>query len=354
MICLSGANEIHLVSMKKMRGIALITVMLIVALAVILATQMNAKLMLQMQRATNIASNEQAYWYAMGAEAFAKRVLIDVVKKDPNNINLSQIWAQGKTSFPVENGSISGEIFDQQACFNLNALRTRMSAAKRHSSKEPLRRRTGKTTMTKLSPKTAFVRLLAGLNLENIDQFSADNMADALSDWLDKDDVISGAGGAEDSDYAAKTFPYLPANNYLASVNELRTIEHFSVATIDALRDYVCVLPDTNLFKLNINTVPTDHALLISAMLDIPLEDAEQALSSRTKKGFKNVDDFFNQPSLAKIKITKEQKQWFAVKSEYFTLKTKASFNHSFFYLNSIIKITNNSNVSVINRTIGQ
>ncbi|WP_239059077.1 hypothetical protein [Colwellia sp. Arc7-D] len=48
------------------KGVALITVMLIIALIAILATQMTARLQLQMQRTTNIGSNQQAYWYAMG------------------------------------------------------------------------------------------------------------------------------------------------------------------------------------------------------------------------------------------------------------------------------------------------
>ena len=59
------------------RGVALITVLLIVALAAVLATEMTARLQLQMQRTNNITLNQQAYWYAMGAEAFAKTILIN-------------------------------------------------------------------------------------------------------------------------------------------------------------------------------------------------------------------------------------------------------------------------------------
>ncbi|MFT4724842.1 MAG: general secretion pathway protein K, partial [Colwellia sp.] len=57
---------------KKVTGVALITVLLIVSLAAVLATQMTARLQLQMQRTNNVTLNQQAYWYAMGAEAFAK------------------------------------------------------------------------------------------------------------------------------------------------------------------------------------------------------------------------------------------------------------------------------------------
>ena len=75
------------------KGVALITVMLIIALIAILATQMTARLQLQMQRTTNIGSNQQAYWYAMGAEAFAKRILIQSFEDDAEVTHLGQLWA---------------------------------------------------------------------------------------------------------------------------------------------------------------------------------------------------------------------------------------------------------------------
>ena len=99
---------------KKVQGVALITVLLIVALAAVLVTQMTGRLQLQMQRTNNITLNQQAYWYAMGAEAFAKRILITSFKDDDTVTHLEQMWAQGETSFPVDFGQITGEIFDMR------------------------------------------------------------------------------------------------------------------------------------------------------------------------------------------------------------------------------------------------
>jgi len=355
---------------KKVRGVALITVMLIVALAAILATQMNARLLLQMQRTTNIVLNEQAYWYAMGAEAFTKRVLLDIFKDEPNTTNLSQPWAQGETSFPVDNGTITGEIFDLQACFNLNALRADPNASKnnqkntgkqsnnKQSSNEQGNKKqfnNRQSTGKEVAPaKAALIELITGLDIEGVSQFEAEYMADALSDWLDEDDAIASAGGAEDNDYAAKEFAYLPANNFLASVDELRVVQHFTVPVIQALRDYVCVIPNSDLYKLNINTISVEHALLLHAILDIPLEEAEQVLSAREEKGFKSVDDFFNAPALAKAKISTDKKQWLVVDSEYFKLKASASFSESYFSLNSILQVVDNNKIEVIGRRLGK
>ena len=109
---------------SRQQGVALITVMLIVALASIIAAQMTTRLQTQMQRSTNISFNQQAYWYAMGAEAFTKRVLMKVLKDEPDVTHLEQIWAEGGSNYPVDFGEISGVISDLQSCLNLNALHT--------------------------------------------------------------------------------------------------------------------------------------------------------------------------------------------------------------------------------------
>ena len=103
-------NICGVVNPAKQSGVALITVMLVVAIAVILATKMSAALIFQVQRTDNLNSNQQAYWYAMGAEAFAKSVLTLSFKEkeDKSVTHLGQFWASGETSFPVDLGEISG------------------------------------------------------------------------------------------------------------------------------------------------------------------------------------------------------------------------------------------------------
>jgi general secretion pathway protein K len=331
------------------KGVALITVMLIIALIAILATQMTARLQLQMQRTTNIGSNQQAYWYAMGAEAFAKRVLIQSFEENSEVTHLGQMWAQGENTFPVDFGEITGEITDLNSCFNLNALRASDDAGS-NSSKS-----SNSGNASEKSPaRTAFEELLIAMSIENVGSFEAEYMADALTDWLDADGSISSSGGAEDNDYAAKEFPYLAANNYLASMGELKVIEHFSVNVINKLKDYACVVPNTHLNRININTIAQDKPEILVAMLGISQNEASQALSSRGEEGFTSVDEFFGLSELSKAKIPAEKKEQFAVTSEYFKLKATASFNNSYFALNTIMKVDNKNNIRVISRIIGR
>jgi general secretion pathway protein K len=328
--------------LSKSRGVALITVMLVVALAAIIATQMLARLQFQVQRTTNISFNQQAYWYAMGAEAFAKRVLYTAFEDESNFTHLGQVWAQGETTYPVDYGEISGEITDLQACFNLNALR------EQKDDDSPV-------SNNKIHTRIAFEELIVALDIEGVGEFEAEYMADALTDWLDADTSIVSAGGAEDNDYAAKEFPYLPANNYLASVNELRVIEHFTIPAINALKNYVCLIPNSHLHQININTLSSDKPELLQALLSISRNEAEEILSARNEEGFQNIDEFFNLPEVSKLKnITAEQKQQFVVDSEYFKLKATSNFNNSYFQLNSILQVADTNQISVISRTIGR
>jgi len=333
------------------KGVALITVMLVVALAAIIATQMLARLQLQVQRTTNINFNQQAYWYAMGAEAFAKRVLFTAFEDEPEKTHLGQLWAQGETSYPVDFGQITGEISDLQACLNLNALKIHND-----ESDETANETTNETNTRskKLPAREVLERLIVALNIENVDDFEAEYMADALTDWLDSDGSITSGGGAEDSDYAAKEFPYLPANNFLASVNELRIVEHFTIPVINALKPFVCIIPNSAMHQININTLSAEQPELLHAILDIPISDAEQILADRNAEGFAETSEFFDLPVVSKLKLKDDQKQQFVIDSEYFKLKASTQFNTSFFLLNSIITVDNKNNTTVISRTIGR
>lgn len=346
---------------KKQQGVALITVMLIVAMCVVVASQMTGRLQMQMQRSTNISFNQQAYWYAMGAEAFTKRVLIASFQADEKVTHLGQAWAQGETTYPVDFGEITGEIIDLHSCLNLNALRaplTQSQSATDDDSEENDSNNTSnsglRSAADKVLARQALEILIMNLQLDGVSQFEAESMADALTDWLDENSLISSAGGAEDSDYSSREFPYLAANNYLASVNELRIIEHFTPAVIDALKPYVCVLPATDKHLININTISADQPELLQALLDSTLEEAQQILSARGEEGFADIAEFYNLPEVLAIKNIDDKKEQFVVDSEYFKLRASASFNNSFFTFNSVMQVTQNKYIDVISRTIGR
>ncbi|TLU65824.1 general secretion pathway protein GspK [Thalassotalea litorea] len=373
---------------QKNHGVALIIVLMVIALTTIIATQMSGTLMFQQQRNQNLESNQQAYWYAMGAEALAKSVLYQDFNESKNSTHLGQRWAIGETKFPVELGEISGEISDLQACLNLNALNNEQSPNNNNANSNPnnpnnnqsnsqsnqnnqnsqsnnqnnqnnqvnnqnngANSRGGKTNGE--LAKDALKELIISLEVEGIGSFEAESMTDALVDWLDEDNSIVTAGGAEDDDYASKEFPYLAANSKLASVNELRVIEHFTPRVILALKPYVCVLPDSDIHQININTLDAENPKLLQALLGgIDESTAQDVLSDRPEDGFATLAAFSTSPALAGVKNINQLKQQFVIDSDYFQLTTKTSFNGSYFTLNSTF-IVKNDELLVINRSIG-
>lgn len=359
--------------MKKLschQGVALITVMLVVALASILAVQMTAKLQLHLQRSINVESNQQAYWYAMGAEAFTKRILTLSFDGEETVTHLGQLWAQGENSYPVDYGDITGEISDLQSCFNLNALRTEggsalVSSAASTTTPSLSTDTTSPTESTESKATTsgssngniaaaAFERLILAIGIENVSSFEAKDMVDALTDWLDDNDIITNNGGAEDNDYSSLEYPYLAANNYLGSINELRTVAHYTRDIIEELKPYVCVIPNSNLHQINVNTIDPDHSAILSALLDITDDVANDIISGRGEEGYQTIDDVFALPQLSAVQIEDEMKNQLVVDSEYFKLKTKTTFNDSYFFLNSIMKVEQNNQINIISRTIGR
>ena len=343
----------------RQQGVALITVMLIVALASIIAAQMTTRLQTQMQRSTNVSFNQQAYWYAMGAESFVKRLLITAFKDEPKVTHLEQIWAGEGTSYPVDFGEISGEISDLQSCLNLNALHPEAEEknAAPPGSKVKKIQPSGNKSSNKAPEKPAasvLEALIVNLNIDGVGPFEAESMVNALTDWLDNNDMITGSGGAEDNDYASREFPYLAANNYLASVNELRLVEHFTPAVILALTPYVCVLPQKSQHLININTLDTEKPELLQALLDSTLEEAQEVLNSRDSSGYDNINDFYQQREFSKLSVEQWQRNQFVVDSDYFKLKGSARFNNSYFNMSSIMQVSSNQQIQVISRTIGR
>lgn len=167
---------------QSSRGAALVIVLFIVALAAILAVEMSANLMVQVQRSTNLQSQQQAKWYAYGAEELAIKGLIQSKKDDPEKTTLAQPWAkQGDVKYPVENGTLSGQLTDLQACLNLNALGV-----------EPDPNSGNKTNP---AHKALFAIL------ENIDDLPSDEseegMADSVFDWLDENSITYRSGAEE-------------------------------------------------------------------------------------------------------------------------------------------------------------
>ena len=98
---------------------ALLVVLLILAVMVIVASNMSGRLQLELRRTANLTLGKQAWWYAMSAEALVIKVLNQDFKDDPDRVSLGQNWAREDGVFPVEDGTLSGRVRDLQSCFKI-------------------------------------------------------------------------------------------------------------------------------------------------------------------------------------------------------------------------------------------
>ena len=67
--------------LKRQTGVALITAMLVTAIASVTVASMASRQHMDIRRTSNILDAEQAYLFALGAESYAKDILIEDKKE---------------------------------------------------------------------------------------------------------------------------------------------------------------------------------------------------------------------------------------------------------------------------------
>ena len=322
----------------QQNGAALLIVLFIVALVSILATEMGTRLQLQVQRVQNIKDNNQAYWYGIGAEQYAKTAILDIYELDDGKVSLAQPWVE-PLQFPVAGGMLDVELEDAQNCFNLNAL----------AKPEPSTTSTG-TAVTEPPMVQAFTRLIQNLN--GGDAYSAETFRDAVLDFLD-DDMQTRIYGAEDEYYRSLPNGYLAANTLLTDISELRLVKGVNLQWLDKLLEQTCLLPKNTRLQVNINTLTEDHAPLLSALTGLTVSDAQNIISNRPEEGYDAVVDFLAEPILDTVTLTTQQQAWFTNTTEYFTLRTTARFNNAQFKMTALLFVTKGQQADVIQRRFG-
>lgn len=226
-------------------GIALITAILVVALATIAATAALSSSRVALHRAENLRDSETEWWYATGVEAWIKSILARDAQ-DNDTDSLKDVWAKPVDYLPVDYGSIRGAIIDQQGLFNLNNLGT-----------------TDTSTDKSYSHYVKHLeRILQGI--EGADIAAARPLAAAIHDWIDADDQPAGLDGAEDTEYLSRTPPYRAANRYLESVSEVLAIRGMTPKLYRQLLPYITVLPRLRT-PINVNTAPGPVLLAMTA-----------------------------------------------------------------------------------------
>lgn len=309
----------------RQRGVAIITALLIVAIATTISISISTRLQLDVRRTGNVIAGDQAYLYLLAAESWSKRILIQD-RKDSEIDHLGEDWAIELPPLPVEGGYIQGKLTDLQSCFNINSL---------------LDAGTDTNTGTNTNvARTRLERLLTNLKIDTAG-------AQAIIDWIDSDLQTTIPDGAEDVYYMNLDQPYRTANTPLQSISELRLIKGFEDPLV-----YATVLPHVCAFgvntPININTATTE--VLRSLADDLTDSDIENIIEQRNDTAFNNINEFTSSSNL-KEKIGSTE--GLSVDTEYFMLQTESTIGQVRVLGYSIIHRSIDGNITVIARSQG-
>ncbi|MFP5339695.1 MAG: type II secretion system minor pseudopilin GspK [Gammaproteobacteria bacterium] len=310
--------------MSRQRGVALITVLLVVAIVTVVSAAMVARQQLSIRATSNQLQARQAWHYALGGEALAQAILArDLKGGEPGAAAIDHLlepWSQPLPAFEIDQGEILVRIEDLAGRFNLNDLL-------RDQQPNP-------------AAVEQFRRLLLRL------QISAP-YAERLLDWIDPDQQPSGELGAEDNAYLGLDTPYRSAGRRLHDLSELRLLLDMREEDFQRLAPYVVALPPN--VPLNVNTA---SAMVLSSLSDnLSLGAAESLVELRRAVPFRNSAAFLAQPALAGTTL---QGTALAVGSQFFQATSEVRLGDRRLALVSLLQREQDGSVRVLARNLGQ
>jgi len=292
--------------------VALITAVLVVAIATIIATSMMKRQNFDTQRTANIVHLDQAVAYALGAEHWAG---IELAKDSRSNSfdYLEENWAYELPPLPIDGGFITGKLEDLQGRFNLNSVLDPLQAER-------------------------FSRLCQALGIDP-------GFIPALQDWIDAD-TEERVNGAEDDAYTMLSPPYRAANRYLADPSELLLVRGVTVQDYDNLLFYVNALPGG--IELNVNTA--SPPVLESLAEGIDPSAMAGIVAGRKDRPYREVDDFVKQEVFEGRGM---QEDFLTVSSQYFLLTANVMLGNAPLTLQSVLYRSPTGKITVMQRRFG-
>jgi general secretion pathway protein K len=205
----------------RQRGVALITAVLIVALATILAVSVGFKGYLDQRRSATTFALDQGFEVALGGEAWAADALRRDGMQSRQYDDFTEEWAAPIPPIPIDGGEFEGRLEDMQGRFNLNNLVLLGTDGQLRRNDVAVDR---------------FKELLQLLKLE-------DKWATIIVDWLDSNGNEEFPDGAEDNTYTSQNPPYRAANMPITRTSELLSLPDFGVERYRRLEPFVTALP---------------------------------------------------------------------------------------------------------------
>ena len=262
-------------SMKadSQRGVALLTILLLVVSITVVAGAMLASQKIAIRRSGLLFDQNQLLQDINAGQQLAV-TLIRADAKLNDTDSEQDIWAQPIPPYTLGGHSIDIELRDEGSRFNINNLY--------HN---------GAVDTAALA---VFQRLLTQLNLEP-------DTAVAILDYQDADSEVYQDGGDENVVYAQQSNrgadTALP-NQALLSIDQLAEVKGVDAQVLATLRPYITAVP--YYLPININTAsPVLFAALVEGASS---QQMQSIVELRAKQAFSSVDDVWQLPVLSSVK----------------------------------------------------
>jgi general secretion pathway protein K len=312
---------------KRERGIAMITALMIVAIAVTITASIFVQQRYSIRLTNNFQDLEQAYQYAYAAEELAG-VWLKRDARENKHDSQHDFWAsEDLPPFEIDDdegraiGEVKMAIEDMQGRFNINNI---YDNEKKEQRQNLMR---------------AFQLLLQETGVPT-------SFSHSVLDWLDEDDETY-QNGAETPYYLTLDPPYSAGNTLLADSSELFAMKMEQVDSAEEKAEklkellfHVVALPTPT--AVNVNTASAE-VLVSTGMLQ---RQAEQIISFRNATAITD-KNMLNQNVDG---LGQETQGLLGVESNYFRLYGQVKLGKSRLFLNSLLFRSPQGEVHVIMR----
>jgi general secretion pathway protein K len=268
----------------RSRGFAAISAILVAGTVAGIGTFLAWQGTLATRQAENIAAARQARQLVHAAAASATVLL---ALDDPRVDHGREAWARSLPAIETGGATVTGLMTDEQGKFNVNNL-----ADGNGMSEVDL---------------AAFRRLLARVGLP-------ESLADAVLDWIDADDAVTGPHGAEDAYYAGREPPYRAANREVVEIGELLLVKGFTADRLRRLEPYLTALPGTT--RVNVNAASAE--LLAALLPGVSASAARAIVAARDKEPYGSKMEFARRLPAAAAHVAHDLLD---VRSDYFVVR---------------------------------
>jgi len=269
------------------RGFAIWISLLVVLLLAVLIFELDFQTRVDLRAAEHFRDEVRALHLVRSAVAAGQAFL--KTDRGPSD-DLTEAWATPTVDYPLGDGTLSAQLYDESGKFNLNSL------VDKNKNVVPTKR----------------TQLALLLSFFDVPEREAKSLVGSIVDWLDPPD------GSENAVYQRRDPPMLPKNGPLDTLEEVRLIDGMTDALYRRVSPYLTVYGDTGVTgatgRVNINTA---DPLVIRSLHD----GIDEAMVSQLQQNRPYRRPGAIQAILGNTKICDDIPSCITVRSDYFSME---------------------------------